>query len=199
MSVNSLESIWGIFLYLVQVMVAGLGAVIPDLDHPHGKINQLILGINKKYFLMLVYSSIGLVFIFYGGGFRGYMIGLFIILMGYTRHRGFTHSLIGFVWFYLLLRSSLVEAVTLDNLFESIMSIFKVFGQVDNWQGYVLKGLLIGYMSHLVSDYLTNHGNEALWPNQTNYRFELFDKSNKGVLYTILICLWVIHIMIQVL
>lgn len=196
--VNSLQSGWGIFLYLVQIIAAGLAAVIPDLDHPHGKINQVILGINKKYFLMLVYSLIGLVFVFYGGGFNGYFIGLFIILMGCTRHRGFTHSLIAMVWFYLLLRSTLIEPVTLETLLKSAIGVFGVFKHPVTWQQYVLRGAFIGYLSHLGSDYLTNHGTELLWPNKTNYRFEIFSKSNIGTLYTIMISTWIINVIVQV-
>ncbi len=139
-SIDSLLNGWGILLYLVQIIVAGIAAVIPDLDHPHGKINQLILGINKKYFLMLVYSLIGLVFVFYGDGFEGYFIGVFIILMGYTRHRGFTHSLVALLWFYLLLRSVVIEPVNEESLLRSVMSILSVFEQPQTLEQYLIYG-----------------------------------------------------------
>ena len=196
--VNTLFSIQGILFYGLRIIVAGIAAIIPDLDHPSGKINQTILPSNKKYLLMLIYSMIGMVFIFYGNGFNGYLIGLFIILMGFTRHRGFTHSIVGMIWFYLILRSIFIQPATVNNFLESLLSILSVFKNPMSWQWCIVQGAFVGYVSHPGTDFLTSHGFEVWWPNKENYRIELFDKKNIGTLYTILISIGVIKVILQV-
>lgn len=198
-SINSLHSIWGVIMLLLQIIISGIVAAIPDLDHPSGKINQTILGINKKYFLTLVYSSLGMVFIYFGNGFTGYLYGGYLILMGFSRHRGFTHSLIAAIWFYLICRAIFIAPIDLKDIFSELIGIFKLFKNSLVWNHVVIKAAVIGYLSHLISDFVTNHGVEVAWPNEKNFRYELFDEGNIGVLYTMLASVIIFSVLIQVL
>jgi membrane-bound metal-dependent hydrolase YbcI (DUF457 family) len=197
-NVNSLLSPWGIFMYLLQIVVGGIVAVIPDFDHPKAMLNEKVLASTRKYFLMIICSAIGLVFIYYWPGFKGYFIGLFVILIGYTRHRGFTHSIIAMIWFYLILRSVCIVSVMPENLLSSLLSILSVFKTPYFWKQAILKGGVIGYISHPGTDALTDHGAELLWPNKKNFKIVLFDEKNKETLYTILICILIVNVILQV-
>ena len=158
---------------IIIVFGSGIGSVIPDLDHPKSKLNQLILEINQKYFKIIVFSAIGIVFYIYGG-LSGFFIGGYFILAGFSGHRGFTHSLLGLLWFSLICKTLILNFhISEANLLKEALSIKELFS-VSNEIGYnFAKGLMAGYISHIISDFLTPRGIKLLWPQSKNYKIKI--------------------------
>lgn len=128
------------------VALATIGALIPDLDHPSSILNQRILPINNKKTKKLIYGLIGaFVFILNYIHYKMmalYIIGLIITLIGTSKHRGFTHSALGMFLFML-----------------SIKLLTKDYGYI--FQGWAF---IVGYFSHLFSDYFTEAGIGIFYP-----------------------------------
>lgn len=118
---------------LIYIPAALLGSIIPDLDS-----NRAIVK-NKKIWFLLI-----LVFLYileYEQSYRslfgmlGFLIVSFISL--FTKHRGFTHSIVGVMTFCFF-----------------AMMIEKVLGCF----------FMLGYISHLSMDFITNNGIELFYP-----------------------------------
>lgn len=146
----------------ILILAAAVGSLIPDLDHPRSKINQRVLLLKNRLFKMITYSLMGggLIYldtILNSSGFKILrLLGLTLILVGLSRHRGFTHSLLGLV------------------LFSGIVYI-----GTSNYNLYVaFVGFVIGYVSHLVLDLVTVQGIELLYPYKKNIRIPLGIKTN---------------------
>lgn len=146
----------------ILVLAAAIGALIPDLDHPRSKINQRVLLYKNKLFKLITYSLMGagLIYIdskFYGSGSKILrLLGIALVLVGLSRHRGFTHSLLGLVLF-----SGIVYIGTIKyNLYTAFT------------------GFVIGYVSHLVLDLVTVQGIELLYPYKKNFKIPLGIKTN---------------------
>ncbi|WP_313755596.1 metal-dependent hydrolase, partial [Tissierella sp.] len=85
---------------LVLVLVSAISSLIPDLDHPKGKLNQKILLINNNFYRILFYLSLGFVstYLYYSMEIKVFLyLGIISFLIGISSHRGFTHSIIGFL------------------------------------------------------------------------------------------------------
>lgn len=154
----------------ILIAAAVVGSLIPDLDHPRSKINQRVLLFKNKLFKMITYSLMGLVLIYldyvlYASGNKTLrLIGLALILIGISRHRGFTHSLLGLILF-----SSIVYIGTMKfNLYEAFI------------------GFAIGYASHLFMDLLTEKGIYLLFPVDKRVRIPLGIKTSGFEEYIIL-------------
>lgn len=149
----------------ILILAAVVGALIPDMDHPRSKINQRILLFKNKLFKMITYSLMGGGLIYLDtilndpGSRILRMLGLALILVGLSRHRGFTHSLLGLVLF-----SVIVYIGTLN------YNLYVVF-----------VGFVIGYVSHLVLDLVTVQGIELLYPYKKNIKIPLGIKTNGKV------------------
>lgn len=133
---------------LFIVLASALGSLIPDLDHPKAKLNQKILFLKNEFYRALFYISLSIVFIYLYFSFKNNLFGLLGIMMffiGISSHRGFTHSIVGFLTF-----SSVMRLVAIEyNLFSAY------------------SGFVIGYVLHLVADFFTAKGIQLFYPLKT--------------------------------
>ncbi|WDV47481.1 metal-dependent hydrolase [Clostridiaceae bacterium M8S5] len=128
---------------------AVLGALIPDIDHNKSKINNL-LHIKNNTLKKLIYVLFGaiLISIAYSYDYKNLYFGaIYIGLLGFAHHRGFTHSLLSLTIFLLAIYP-----------FRENNNIF-------------YDGIALGYATHIVSDMFTKHGVELLYPWSKNIRF----------------------------
>lgn len=139
----------GIDTTAMMTIGAAVGALIPDLDHDKSKISNL-LPVKNKLFKKLCYVLIGAILVSVGYSYKlryMYFGALYIALLGFAHHRGFTHSLLAL----------------------GIISIAVLSLRDHNLWFY--NGLVIGYVSHLISDMFTKRGIELFFPCKKNIRF----------------------------
>lgn len=144
---------------LILVTASAIGSLIPDLDHPKGKLNQKLLFINNNLYRALFYLSISSIFmyLYYSIGTEIFIIlSLVSCLVGISSHRSFTHSIIGF-----LLTSSIIK-----------MGVSK-FNLPSIYNGFV-----IGYILHLIADSFTPKGIKLFYPIKANISFPIKIKTN---------------------
>lgn len=150
---------------IILTAASAIGSLIPDLDHPRSKINQRVLLFKNRLFKIITYSCTGAGLIYLGSLLDPSInkmlrfLGLALILVGISRHRGFTHSLLGLVLF-----STVVYIGT---------SEFNVH------EAYV--GFIVGYVSHLALDIITTQGIELLFPIKKNIKLPLNIRTNPAI------------------
>ncbi|WP_077369385.1 metal-dependent hydrolase [Anaerosalibacter sp. Marseille-P3206] len=155
---------------LVLVTSAAIGSLIPDLDHPKGKLNQKLLLINNNFYRALFYLSISSIFmyLYYRMGNKIFMLlSLVSCLVGISSHRSFTHSIIGF-----LLASSIIKMGTLKFNLPSIYT-----------------GFVVGYALHLIADSFNPKGIRLFYPIKANISFPITIKTNSKAEKTIFLLL----------
>lgn len=138
----------GIDATIPLITGVALGSLIPDIEHPRAMINQRILPIKNKFFLMAFFISLG-VFILAGGlGQPNQLMkvfSIFIILAGISSHRTFTHSILGLgiilYLSYLMYHYSGMEHVAI--------------------------GMGIGALIHILADLFTSKGTALFYPFST--------------------------------
>ncbi|MCB5560326.1 metal-dependent hydrolase [Anaerosalibacter bizertensis] len=141
------------------IITSAIGAVIPDLDHPKSKLNQKILIFNNKFFKALFYVFIGIGFIYLDSIVENQefkILGIIMILTGMSSHRGFTHSLLGFL------------------LFSSIAYTYSIKFGINE----IYLGFNIGYVLHLVMDFFTPKGIQLFFPITKNISSPITIKTN---------------------
>jgi inner membrane protein len=140
---------------ILAIAAAAVGSLIPDIDHPKSMINQKILPVNNKLMKILAYAGGGAFLLYKNMGLRSpllTMIGIFLIMVGLSHHRGFTHSIIG---------TAAVSAI--------VFMLFKSYGMEN-----VRIAFIIGMISHLVADYFTTGGIEIFYPiSKRNFSFPI--------------------------
>ncbi|TCO67584.1 metal-dependent hydrolase [Marinisporobacter balticus] len=144
---------------IMTTTAAIISSLIPDLDHPRAKINQKILPIKNRLGKIFFYCGIGS-FLLYQYGIENRLtlaIAILLIMIGFSRHRSFTHSLIG---------SFAISSV--------------VFFVLRNTLPYpVLLSFIVGLCSHLIGDYMTITGIGLFYPfTDKRYRFVLIISSS---------------------
>lgn len=164
------------------VLVSAISSLIPDLDHPKGKLNQKILLVNSNLYRILFYLFLGGIFIYlyYLKEIRILLfLGLGSFLIGISSHRGFTHSIVGF-----LASTSLVSLGRLDYGLDSI---------------YL--GFTIGYLLHIVADLFTSKGVKLFFPLKNNISFPITIKTNskaEKIIFELLVIYCVGILLLQV-
>lgn len=144
---------------LIIVLASILGSLSPDLDHPKAKLNQKLLKFKNNIFRMIFYLSLSFVSIhFYLDKSREiFLLSAFaFILVGISGHRGFTHSIIGFLTF-----TTIVKLVTKNIHLE-------VF----------YHGFSIGYFMHLMADFFNPRGIQIFYPVKTSISFPITIKTS---------------------
>lgn len=144
---------------LILVISSALGSLIPDLDHPKSKLNQKLLIFKNKLYSSIFYLSLTAAFtylFFFTGNNIFKLLGIITFLIGTSSHRGFTHSIIGFLLF-----SWMVKLITIEYHINSI---------------YI--GFRIGYLLHLVADFFTLKGIKLFFPLDTNISSPIILKPN---------------------
>lgn len=127
-----------------------IGSLIPDLDHPSGKINQKLLFSNTGFSKFIFYFILGLIsfYFHYTNGNEIFLpLGIMSIALGYSTHRSFTHSLLG------LFGASIIMRIFAEN-YNSLAIYY---------------GFLIGYSSHLIADYFNPRGIKLFYPLKKRY------------------------------
>ncbi|QEK12447.1 metal-dependent hydrolase [Crassaminicella thermophila] len=145
---------------ITTTAAAIIGSLIPDMDHPKAKINQKFLPMNNRFGKILFYCGIG-GFLLYKYGFENrltFTIAILLIMIGFSHHRGFTHSILG-----TFIISSIVFFVLKNTIHYSIILSF-----------------ILGLISHIIGDWMTIAGIELFYPISTKrYRFVLTISSGK--------------------
>ncbi|NBI05841.1 metal-dependent hydrolase [Senegalia massiliensis] len=140
------------------ILGTSIGSLMPDIDHPKSKINQKLLQHKNKSYKILFYTLIGLglLYIYSLNNNSLFLLsGTITILIGVSKHRGFTHSLLGIFLFI-----KLGKDLTLE------------FGYKELYLGFY-----IGYLFHLIADLFTKGGIELLYPFSENFSFPLSIKT----------------------
>ncbi len=156
---------------LAIITASTLGALIPDLDHPKGELNQKLLLINNNFFKTAFYLIVGLIFIYLyieKNSPLFLLIGLFSFSLAISRHRSFTHSILGLILFAAIIKLTMMEY--------GLSSIGK--------------GFIVGYISHLVLDLFTSKGIRLFYPMKKNIAFPIKFKSNglgEKIIFSLLI------------
>lgn len=154
----TLSSIVGIMLgypmTLKFLVVAAIGALFSDVDHPKGSINQKVLLVHNLIFKTITYLGFAAILYIYGPKYMDktviyYTIPIFIAI-AFSRHRSITHSILGCIGMVVFLK------------------LIKTKYQID-----IIAPFVFGMVSHIVLDMFNPEGVELLWPNKKNYRFPI--------------------------
>lgn len=165
---------------LILVLASIVGSLIPDLDHPKGKLNQRLLLFNNNFYRSLFYLSLGILFIylyFLQNNIIFMLLGLVSFLIGISTHRGFTHSIVGFLGSASIVRLSTVN-----------------YGLSSIYYGFV-----IGYILHLIVDFFTPKGIQLFYPIKTNISFPITIKANSKLEKTLfkLLSIYSIYLLLK--
>lgn len=148
---------------LLIVGASAIGSLLPDLDHPKAKLNQKILIFKNKLFSTFFYLSISgiLLYFFFDKGDSIFLLtALTVFFTGISSHRGFTHSILGF-----LLVSNIARLITLKYNLDFI----------------IYKSFTLGFLSHLLADFLTPNGIQLFYPIGKNVASPLTINIKSGV------------------
>lgn len=132
---------------VIGLIIAALIALLPDIDHPKGIINQYILPIKDKTTKMFIYICIASVILWLDYNYFKepalQCLSMFLFCAGVNSHRnGISHSLAGLTIFTV---------------------IASYFGERYN-ADFVVTAVFLGYGSHLIGDMFTKHGVPLLYP-----------------------------------
>lgn len=127
-----------------------IGSLVPDLDHPRAKLNQKILLFKNGLYKFILYFTLGVISIYFHFVSKNEIflpLGIVLILLGYSSHRTFTHSIFGFV-----LASIVVKIISEKYFLDDIYY-----------------GFLIGYITHLIADFFNPQGLQIFYPLKNRF------------------------------
>ena len=156
----------GIEANLITAAAASAGALIPDIDHPGSKINQIMLPMKNRLGKMIIYSGLGGVLLYKASSLHSTLsfLGLILIIIGLSHHRSFTHSIPSAI------SLSIISFMFFQNYFSNNL----------------IYAFIIGILSHLIGDFLTKQGIELFYPiTDKNYRFPINISSGGIIEYII--------------
>lgn len=155
---------------LILIGSSVIGSLIPDLDHPNSKLNQKLLLFNNNFYRVIFYlflSSICM-FLYFSTRSKFFgLLGIITFLIGLSNHRGFTHSVFGF-----LICATIVKIGATEYKLPSVYS-----------------GFTIGYILHLVADFFTPQGIKLFYPLKSNVSAPITittDSPQEKILFTVL-------------
>jgi len=121
-----------------------VGVMLPDMDHPHSKINYKLLKFNNRLWKTIFYMTCGFLALAYGleNSHVTSFLGIALIWTGVSSHRTFTHSLIGGILYS--------------------VAIFKLSVFIGDTT--FMTAVVFGYWSHLISDSATPAGVHWAYP-----------------------------------
>lgn len=144
----------GISITPMFVVIAAIGSIFPDLDHPKGALNQKILLVNNGLFKLITYLLLAGLMYFYGSSYIDSKLIIFIVIMltaiGFSRHRSVTHSLFG----------------------AGFMAAF-LYGLNSLYSINLILPFTLGILTHIFADMFNPEGVELLWPCKRNIRFPI--------------------------
>lgn len=133
---------------VITIGCAAVASLLPDVDHDGAYLNKRF-GLSNMAFVVIAFALL-----YYTRTVETYIAAAVLILIGLSRHRAITHSLIAVIGLFLATRTLVVD---------------------------IRLGLLIGYSSHLLSDFFTHSGIEVFYPNKKNYKFPITIRTGKSV------------------
>lgn len=121
-----------------------IGVMLPDMDHPHSKINYKLLRFNNGLWKKIFYLTTGFAALAYGleNDHVTSFLGIALMWTGVSEHRTFTHSILGGLLYSL--------------------AIIKLGGLIED--NAFVASLIFGYWSHLFSDSVTRAGVHWTYP-----------------------------------
>lgn len=151
--------------FVIGFSLGMIGALMPDMDIKTSKISSFGRTALAYIFVILVVAG----FIIYKGNIQLNQIkfnyrptskveyGVIIIVVcalfsKFTKHRSFSHSILGLILFYIGFRM--------------------IIGQMALYFG-------IGYISHILSDLITNNGIELIYPMKKKVALKLVKSGSK--------------------
>lgn len=155
---------------LTLILASTLGSLAPDLDHPKAKLNQRLLLHKNKLYRILFYLSLALgsTYLYFTTEKAIFgLLGIMTFFTGLSTHRGFTHSILGFIT-----ATSIVKIIALE------------YGLP-----HVYSGFSIGYISHLIADFFTVKGIKLFYPLDTFVSSPIMiktDNSLENIIMTLL-------------
>ena len=155
---------------LIFTLSCALGSLVPDLDHPKAKLNQNFLLIKNKFYSTLfnLFLTIGFVYLYFTkGNIIFALLALMSFLLSISTHRGFTHSILGYV-----LATSIVRIISLE------------FDLPNMYLGFSS-----GYITHLIGDFLTVKGIKLFYPISKNISFPVMSLTNLNSIKNIILML----------
>lgn len=147
---------------LIIITASSLGSLIPDLDHPKSKLNQKLLFLKNELYRIIFFVTIASIFLYLYMDKQNTIFALlsFISLfIGISTHRGFTHSIMGFLIFIYIIKN-ITTQYGLDSLYKSIS---------------------LGYLLHLVADFLTPKGIKLFYPLNVSIASPIVINPNSGI------------------
>jgi inner membrane protein len=132
----------------IALAVAGISSLLPDIDEEHSIVRRkvdVIPGIPLGFPLLLAGDYFSYQY-HYLSLLSAILIAVFIGFAYFTKHRGFTHSLLGFAAFAIIMALS---------------------------DKTILVPALIGYSAHLIADACTNTGIMLLYPKKERFGMHL--------------------------
>jgi len=151
---SAAAAVGGISITPIFIIMAAIGSIFPDLDHPKGALNQKVLLINNGAFKLLTYLALAGLMYFYGPKYIDSKLIIFMVIIlatiGFSRHRSVTHSLFGAVFMAVFL-------YVLNSLYG--INIIIPF--------------TLGIMTHILADMFNPEGVELLWPCKKNIGFPI--------------------------
>lgn len=148
---------------LVTSISAAIGSLIPDIDHPQALINQKLLPQKNKQGKIIFYCTIGAILLYKGFDISSkslMYLGILLFIIGISKHRTFTHSLIGILGMSYYIFFLFNEQMIMDNITYSVV---------------------IGICSHLLCDFFTKEGIELFYPI-SHKKFKFFYTITTGSL-----------------
>lgn len=147
---------------LIIITASSLGSLIPDLDHPKSKLNQKLLFLKNELYRIIFFVAIASIFLYLYVDKQNTifaLLSLIFLFIGISTHRGFTHSIMGFLIFVYIIKN-ITTQYGLDYLYESIS---------------------LGYLLHLVADFLTPKGIKLFYPLNVNIASPIVINPNSGI------------------
>lgn len=133
---------------IVPIAAAAVGSLLPDIDHDNSSINNR-LKMSKGAYILL---AAGL--LYYSKDPIAYAAAAILIVIGFSRHRAITHSLI------------------------SVAGLYFLTGYLSD---VIQMGVMVGYAMHLFADFFTKQGIELLFPYGKNFRSPITITTGKTV------------------
>lgn len=147
---------------LILVISSAVGSLVPDIDHPKAKLNQKLLFLKNEFYRVLFYLSLtgGSIYLYLKTGNTVFgLLSIMTFFTGISNHRGFTHSIIGF-----LTAISIVKIVALKYKLPMVYS-----------------GFTLGYLLHLVADFFTVKGIKLFYPLNKNVSSPIMIKTDNNL------------------
>lgn len=157
-------------IQLSIMLASALGSLAPDLDHPKAKLNQQLLLHKNKLYRVIFYLSLAAIFTYFyfsTGKLVFALLSVMTFFISISSHRGFTHSIIGY-----LIATHIVKLITIEyNLL------------------HIHFGFSLGYLSHLIGDFFTVKGIKLFYPLNINVTSPIMirtDNSFESIIMTLL-------------